>query len=240
MPSFYSPHLTAVSTVLQIEDSEYHHIIKVFRHKIGDVISLISGTGYTALAVIETVSKSSLTVAIQSVSSHPQSSRPYAVGFSLLRNKNDETIIEKLTELGVNDLFPLETERSVRQGSKNTLERFVKTAHAAIKQCDNPWLPIVHPVHSLQLAIQNIISAHYTPFVCSEKRPDVWMSNIDFGDMKPCFLIGPEGGWSDKEFLLFEQMNIAHFSLCDLILRAETSAIAVGAQWVSLAHQEHS
>ncbi|PKN77951.1 MAG: hypothetical protein CVU48_09905 [Candidatus Cloacimonetes bacterium HGW-Cloacimonetes-1] len=237
MPSFWVPELNTSSSVLSIADAEFHHIVKVFRHSVGDVILLNSGTGVMANAKITAIHKSNLTVTIENILTSPLPLRPFAIGFSLLRNKNDEVIIEKLTELGVSNLFPIESDRSVRHASKNTVERFNKTAQAAIKQCNNPWLPQISAVQALGDAILSIKSAGYTPFVCSEKLTGTWLSQLAINkDESPCFLVGPEGGWSVKEFALFEELKIRHISICDLVLRAETSAIAIGAQWLMMSH----
>ena len=75
-----------------------------------------------------------------------QKSQPQiAVAFPLLKNKHDGMIVEKLTELGVKDFFPIITERTVRKLSANTVEKFHKVAIAAMKQCDNAFLPEIAP-----------------------------------------------------------------------------------------------
>jgi 16S rRNA (uracil1498-N3)-methyltransferase len=78
--------------------------------------------------------------------------------------------VEKCTELGVSALFPLITDLSVRKSSANTLSRFQKIAIAAIKQCDNPWIPEIFPPQDLNRALENIKTQGYNPILCSERN----------------------------------------------------------------------
>jgi hypothetical protein len=74
--------------------------------------------------------------------------------FCSAENHHDELLVEKCTELGAQRFFPLDTRYSVRNPGKNTVSRFAKVALAAIKQCDNPWLPVVEQSAPLETALQ--------------------------------------------------------------------------------------
>jgi RsmE family RNA methyltransferase len=87
---------------------------------------------------------------------------------------------------------------------------------------------MINPVMILKATLSSIISKGYMPVLCSEKRPDLWADNLDKCD--PCFIIGPEGGWSEDEYELFKE--IPHISISPLITRAETAAIAVASQYL--------
>jgi len=132
--------------------------------------------------------------------------------------------------LGVTAFYPMLTDYSVRIPSKNTTQRFKRTALAAIKQCDNPWLPRINEPLSFKQAIEKIISEGWIPVLCSEKRPAKKISALP-NNIKPCFIIGPEGGFSEAEFAFFNEKNIFQISICHHITRAETAAIAVAAQF---------
>ncbi len=232
MPCFYTPQLDDQTKLLEIDGDEFHHLIHVFRKKTGDEIILTNGKGLLAKAEIVEVTKKKIITAITKTEFKEKSKPSIAMGFSLLRNKNDEIIIEKLTELGVKDFYPLITEFSVRKPSDNTVVKFEKTAIAAIKQCDNAWLPEIHDPLVLQKALLKIVKDGYTPVIASERQlasfihdltEDVLQGNI-------CLIIGPEGGFSDAEQECFTQMDFLLISLGNHILRAETAAITAVSQ----------
>jgi 16S rRNA (uracil1498-N3)-methyltransferase len=233
MPSFYCPELNATTTQIIITGDELHHLSHVMRHKPGDVIRLISATGWVGKGTITNIDKKAADVTIMKADYYHPLKTPFAVAFSLLRNKNDEWMVEKLTELGVKDLFPILTENSVRTPSPNTLTRFRQTALTAVKQCDNPHLPIIHEILNLVQLPSALEQMHYIPVFASEKRPDTWLDNLEQG-ISYCFIIGPEGGFSTEELQFFEINKVADISLSHLVLRAETAAVCAASQFVLL------
>jgi 16S rRNA (uracil1498-N3)-methyltransferase len=240
MPTFYLSHLTISDKHLTIDGDELHHIVNVFRFKAGDSITLTNGKGLLAKAIIKEVTKKTLTVDLIEKNQSQRPTRKIACAFSLLKNKHDLLIVEKLTELGVVDLFPMQTVNSVRLSKVNTHEKFIKTAIAAIKQCENPWLPTIHKPQTLEATIKIIIEHGYTPIVASETKPEQTLHSMfcTLSHHTPhtthhCIVIGPEGGFDQTEFELFEKLNIPLVSLSPYTLRAETAAI-VGVSQASL------
>lgn len=242
MPSYYCPELDRIKHIqgmrIMLEEDEAHHLIKVLRAGTGDKIKLNSGGGTLCEGVITGMDKHSVEVEIASFESAPQARSEYAIGFSLLKNKHDELLLEKCTELGARAFFPFTSAYSVRQASENAILRFERIALAAIKQCDNPYLPIVHPALSLKKTLQSIVAEGFRPIICSERRPDVWLHHLEKDKtQRPCFLIGPEGGWSEEEYRLFSEQALPEIALSKLITRAETAAIAIAAQYIAYANQ---
>jgi len=225
MPCFYTPDLKKEDKKINLSGDEFHHIAHVFRKTVNDEIALTNGKGILAKAKISFLTKRFLTLKIISSSEERQSNPKIAVAFSLLRNKNDFLIVEKLTELGVKDFFPLITERSVRKPSANTIEKFRKVAISAIKQCDNAFLPKIHQALSLETFLAS--KKHFQPVVALEigKHKTIVETVRDL-ENPVCIIIGPEGGFSEREIELFKEKEIPAFSLGNHILRAETAAIA--------------
>lgn len=236
MPSVYYPGLErhAPGDLLELTGEEYHHLAHVAPRRLSQQLKLNSGEGMLAEAAVETLERNRAWLRLQTIERHPSPARPYAIAFALLKNRNDEWLVEKCTELGVSRLFPLLTERGLKTRAESVPTRFRKIALAAIKQCDNPWLPEVAEIRSLAAGLSAIRDSGYLPVLCSERRPDMWLSDLE-PEGKPCFLIGPEGGWSDAEFALME--GLPEITLSRLITRAETAAVAVSAQWLAYANQ---
>jgi len=239
MPCFYKPEMKKDDNTVSITGSEFHHISHVFRRKGGDEIVLSSGDGLLAEGVIESLSKRELIVAVHKMSSLQMSKPKIAVAFPLLKNKHDSMIIEKLTELGVKDFFPITTERTVKKASINTIEKFRKVAVAAMKQCDNAFLPQIHHVLPLSELIPSL--GNYIPLVALEtgKHKSIKKVFQELHEKAICLIIGPEGGFDDREIEFLKNNNVNTFTLGNHILRAETAAIAASAQLLALHLEEN-
>ena len=232
MPCFYTPNIKKNDDLIIISGPEFHHIIHVFRRKEGDKITLSNGKGLLARGVIESIKKQELTVSINQIITMQKSQPEIALAFPLLKNKHDNMIVEKSTELGVKDFFPIETERTVRKPSANTVEKFNKVAIAAMKQCDNAFLPQIHEVQSLSELLENM--EEYTPVAALEIGKHKTLNEIVANSEKRsiCIVIGPEGGFDKKEIDYLQKKQVATFTLGNHILRAETAAIASVSQLV--------
>ena len=231
MPGFYTPHLTTDDKNLLISGEEHHHISHVFRRKVGDEILLTSGKGLLANSRISSISKKTLEVEILEITQQKYSKPEMAVAFPLLKNKHDFLIVEKLTELGVKEFFPIITERTVRKPSGNTENKFEKIAVAAIKQCDNAFLPVINKCTEIKELVQNLKDKNYISAVALEFGQHKLISEIAKGsEQSICLIIGPEGGFTKKEAEFFMENSVVSFTLGNHILRAETAAIAAAAQ----------
>jgi len=232
MPCFYAPDMNKNDNIVILSGPELHHIIHVFRKKEGDEITLSSGNGLVAIGIIESIKKKELTVSIIQIITMQKSHPQIAIAFPLLKNKHDNMIIEKLTELGVTDFFPIIAERAVRNSSKNTVEKFKKVAITAMKQCDNAFLPHIHKVQSIPELLGNM--EEHTPLAALEIGKHETLNEIVEKTEKKsiCIIIGPEGGFDKKEIEHLQNKNVTTFTLGNHILRAETAAIASVSQLV--------
>jgi 16S rRNA (uracil1498-N3)-methyltransferase len=227
MPSYYFPELDKRHAEVVLDSDEHHHLSRVKRARAGQMILLNNGKGLLANAEIVTIDKKESWLRVVEFIDTPLPEYGFSIAFSLLKNQHDEMIVEKCTELGAREFFPLICENTVRTLGKNTVARFEKTALAAIKQCDNPFLPVIHEPKKLDEALTEIKES-YLPVVAYENEDNNWLKDISQkGNM--CFIIGPEGGFDPKELYLFE--DLPKITLSKNILRAETAAITAAAQF---------
>jgi 16S rRNA (uracil1498-N3)-methyltransferase len=228
MPSFYYPQLSKDSTELILENEEFHHLSRVKRIGADAMIKITGGNGLVAECKVLELGKRRASLEPVKILEHLMPEPDFAIAFALLKNHHDEMVVEKCTELGVSEFFPIITEHTVRDEGRNTVARFEKIALAAIKQCDNPWLPKLHSVLPLAEALAEMVEQGFQPLLCSEKEQLTWLSNIRITG-RPCFIIGPEGGFSEAEHVLMQ--DIASICISRLIMRAETAAICVASQF---------
>jgi 16S rRNA (uracil1498-N3)-methyltransferase len=133
--------------------------------------------------------------------------------------------VQKLTELGIDRIVPLISERSVVrwEGARgaSTVERLRRVAREAAGQCRRVWLPeVTEVVHFADLGAL-APAGHVVLAQLSGERPS--------GDHH-VVAVGPEGGWSGDE--LGTGLRTVGFGLS--VLRAETAAVTAGALMVSL------
>jgi len=147
------------------------------------------------------------------------------VAFAPVKGERPEWVVQKLTELGIDRIVPLLSERSVVRWSgargTTTVERLRRVAREAAAQCRRVWLPDVSdPVrfadlHQLGGAGEVVLAQ------LSGDRPTASQHVV---------AVGPEGGWSTSE--LASGLPTVGFGLS--VLRAETAAVTAGALLASL------
>ncbi|MCF7857938.1 MAG: 16S rRNA (uracil(1498)-N(3))-methyltransferase [Candidatus Cloacimonetes bacterium] len=226
MPCFYTPELNLTDDLIIISGSEFHHIIHVFRKKINDKITLSNGKGLLANCKITGISSKELTATIIKSMTLEASHPKIVVAFPLLKNKHDNVIIEKLTELGVKEFFPFTSLRTVRKPSNKTLVKFQKVAISALKQCDNAFLPEIHPVYPLFELIPRLQDFELFTAVEFGVHKNLLEIIKNQTGKQICIIIGPEGGFDEEEVTDLQKYQVSTFTLGNHILRAETAAIA--------------
>ena len=228
MPCFYSPHYFQIGKLITIEGDEFHHLAHVFRKQKEETILITNGKGQLASAKIIDIEKKRASLSILEIQNKQKSLPHIALAFSLLKQKNDELLVEKTTELGVYEFFPFTSARTIRKKTPSVSDRFQKTLLSASKQCDNAIFPTLHPVSNLPSLINNLQKNNYTSFVAYENEQNNYLVqklNVLSKD-KIALIIGPEGGFLPEEISFFKENQIPSVSLGNHILRAETAAIS--------------
>lgn len=141
------------------------------------------------------------------------------VAFAPVKGDRGEWVVQKLTELGVDHLVVLSTERSVvrwqGERSRRSLLRLAATARQAAGQSRRVWLPTISGIQTLpQLAGE--LDAGSLGMAEPEGGPPSLAH--------PAVAIGPEGGWAPAELSL----DLPRIGLGPGVLRAETAAVAAG------------
>lgn len=138
--------------------------------------------------------------------------------WALLKKDKNDWVLQKATELGVSHFVPLLADRSEKTGFD--AERAEKIVIEAAEQCGRSDIPAVREPVTPETAIEEL-SRHVAIYICEQDGVD----SVGTGDMPLAVLIGPEGGWSDREKQLFTEKQLKHLNLHDFTLRAETAAV---------------
>jgi len=227
MSLFYLPseECTSQSDNLTISGQEFQHIVKVMRLGKDAPIELTDGQGTLIKGSIADVQKNHVSIAITERITKPKPTYKTAVALSLLRTQERfEFFLEKATELGVTDILPMITHRTVSRPDQKQLvkktDRWEKLIQAAAKQSKRVWFPKLH----------SVMPFHETLSFDAEQKiiPHEKVSKpIDYLSLSQSvlFCVGPEGGFTEKEIEQAQEQGFMTCSLGSEILRAETAAI---------------
>ena len=137
--------------------------------------------------------------------------------------------MEKATELGVRGVYPIITDNCVLNKSvlEKKHEKWQKVMYEASKQCERAKVPTCFEPTTLE----NVLEKDFDKvLVLAERSTEISFKeylrrNPIKKDEKVLVIIGPEGGFSQKEFDYFRAKSLPLISLGDLILKAETAVI---------------
>ena len=229
LPRFFIPPESWNSEALMLDGDEAHHCSAVMRCGAGDHIIVFNGAGSHAEALI--VSGTVKRVELTCLKLHEES--PPAVSITLLqaipKGANMELIVEKAVELGVNEIIPVMTERTVvRLNAKEALkkqEKWQRIALAACKQCGQNWLPRVQVPQSFS-TVWSALPSHDLRLVAALQEDAQPLKAILSNNLKSALiLIGPEGDLSVEEYSTARRHGCLPMTLGPVVLRVETAAL---------------
>lgn len=195
-----------------------HQWNRVLRFRAGQQVVLFDGIEHDRLYTIEEITpKEAHLVHVTDFERKMPPKNMYLL-WSLLKKDKNDWVLQKCTELGVSHFLPLLADRSEKTGFN--VERAEKIVIEAAEQCGRSDIPKVREPMHVQTAIEQL-QGKVPLLVCEQGEQESWTDLENLG-----ILIGPEGGWSEKELEIFDSFHLPKFALHDFTLRAETAAVA--------------
>jgi 16S rRNA (uracil1498-N3)-methyltransferase len=159
MPRFYVPQPQIEEGMLRVEGSEARHIRRVLRLKAGDRITVFNGSAKEYEGTVVEEGPSSVLIRIQKVlSSKTECHLEIILVQSLLKGEKMDYLIQKATELGVKEIIPFFSSRSVPLLDKSKrlkrYHRWEKIAVEASKQCGRVVVPKIGPLQDYSEILQ--------------------------------------------------------------------------------------
>lgn len=231
MPHFFIDSRNRANDIVIINDTEnYRHIVKSLRARVGEKLLLIDESQLQYETVILEITSSEIVCKIEkSYPSKRDLDFDLYLAQSPLRSDAQLTIMEKATELGARGVFPVITDNCALAKSvlEKKYEKWQKVMYEASKQCERAKVPVCYEPSSLEKVLENSFDKI---LVMAERSTEVSLKqylnkNVIKAGEKVLVIIGPEGGFSQKEFQFFKNKELPLISLGDLILKAETAVI---------------
>lgn len=209
---------------LTLDAEQKRQCKQVLRMRAGDEIRIVDEKGRGVVASFVDDSLQELRV-INSIKFPPKQHRTILV-MAQIRTKPLEWLLQKATELGVDEIYLYPAEHGVVTGygskEKRKLERFQEIVKEASEQSYRQYVPQVHIVSSIHEIFsissdQKLVADVYDhPFILNKLSPK---------DETIQIVVGPEGGFSDHERTLFKDKQYEFVSLSPQVLRAETAGM---------------
>ena len=221
---------------LVLTGDEAKHCAQVTRHRVGDEIIVFDGMGRRATTRIESMTRQQVDLSILSVVTQCDVGKPITLVQGITKGDAMEWIIEKAVELGVRRIIPMMSARSIVRldagEATKKRDKWQRLALEACKQCGQDWLTDVVAPSDLATAIK-LCEGATLKFVASlhdQARPLRTLWNRDHDDGNPAVTgaavaIGPEGDFTEDEYLAFHRAGFRAWSLGARTLRSETAAI---------------
>lgn len=226
MQLFYAPDFTSPRYTLDEEESK--HCIRVLRLTEGDTLYITDGRGDLFHCRITQAHPKRCEVEAIGCT-HEYEKRPYRLTMAVAPTKNIdrfEWFLEKATEVGVDEIVPLECSRSERRALKR--ERSEKVVTAAVKQSLKAYHPVLHGLTPFKQLVSGPFDgrkfiAHCDPAQSAAGKrylPRILKKNENI-----LILIGPEGDFSPEEITFALANGFEEISLGSQRLRTETAAV---------------
>ena len=220
MERFFCCDLSHDLAVLDGEES--HHLLRVHRKRLGEVVHLMDGKGKFADGIILEFRKSEVIVQLQEITSIPPNPKLLTLAVSPLKSEDRwEWLLEKATEIGVSSFLPILCERT--ENKRFRLERYEKIVLGAAKQSLKAFIPKIHPPIQLKQAVEQMSHPFYFGH-CLDSLPKSEFKSVSIS-FPTTIAIGPEGDFSSSEISFMSQANGIPISLGMERLRTETAAI---------------
>lgn len=223
----HTPQPLRSNSDIVLEPQASRHLSRALRLNIGDELIVFNTENGSFAATITGIDKKAVTVRIgQGIDDRTESPLNIHLGIALSRGDRFDWVVQKATELGVQTLSPLVTERT---GVKLTGERAQKKqqhwqqiAISACEQCGRHQVPELRPITKLQDWLDN--TAAQRKFVLHHRAtPNASMEETV---TSVALLIGPEGGLSETEIDAAENAAFIALQLGPRVLRTETAPLA--------------
>jgi 16S rRNA (uracil1498-N3)-methyltransferase len=212
---------------------QFHHLKNVLRLKVNDAVAAFDSEGNEYIGNITAIEKKQAVIKVTSYGHARRRQFKVAIACAVPKGERMEDVIDQLTQLGVERIIPLMTERVVvrldNEKKEARLKRWQKIARSAAVQSRRNTLPVIEPVTDFFDAVPLFkdCDLKLIPHLEGERK---LIRDVLAGCSPKSIaaIIGPEGDFTPGEVKLALESGFIPVSLGDTILRVATAAVAVG------------
>lgn len=232
MPKFFINKDNIIKSKLILTGADINHIIKVLRKNVGDILEMSDGEGCSYIARITQIEKDKIFADILEKKVEKCSSINVTLYQSIPKSDKMDTIIQKCTELGISRIVPFTSEHTVvvinDKNEEKKLQRWRKIGQEACKQCKRSSIPQISSIYTFEKILDEITS--YDLCIIAYEKGTVSIKKVlkeNCHARNIAIIVGPEGGFPEKEIIRAVNSGAKSVSLGDRILRTETAGMAI-------------
>lgn len=207
-----------LSPIIELDENRSRKLKTVLRAEQGDIVEVLTGE-YLAEGEIYIAGKHSVQVRITGKRPVIVPDYKFTVYQCIAKREYMDFIIEKYSELGVTDIIPVISSRSLESLKPSAHERYVQIARDTAMQCEREVIAKIHPAQKIERikpeSEENIL---FHERQGEKSMPKVISKNVSM-------IIGAEGGFTDKEYNYLINAGFKAYTPLDTILKAETAAV---------------
>ena len=214
---------------LILKKEDIHHIKNVMRNKAGDKIECVF-SNELYICKIENINSNEVVIENKKEENN-ELDIDLTIAIALVKEQKIDLILQKLTELGVNKIIPVQMERSIvkldKERFKKKKERWISICKEAAEQSKRTSIPQIDNITKID---ELEVSEYDIKLTCSTKEKDNILPNYLNTNLKEkhiIAIIGPEGGITEKEEEKLNKLGFISTSLGNRIMRVETAAIYI-------------
>ncbi|MFT4961611.1 MAG: 16S rRNA (uracil1498-N3)-methyltransferase [Paracoccaceae bacterium] len=208
-----------------------HYLFGVMRLKVGALVLLFNGRDGEWLAQVAVAGKRGGELVLQAQTKVLQMPPDLWLLFAPIKKTRTDFIVEKAAEMGAARIMPVQTEFTNAERIRQ--DRLQAHAVEAAEQCGGTYVPEVTDLQKLDRVLADWPAGRRLMF-CDEEEAgrSSALTGVVAGDGGWAILIGPEGGFSERERLRLRALEFTQsVSLGPRILRADTAAVAAMTLW---------
>jgi len=226
---FYTPSPLALGASVQLSESAAAHATRALRLNIGDDVVLFNGDGFNYSCTLTDIKKNSVTAIVNSATEvHNESPLNITLVQAISSGDRMDFTIQKAVELGVKNIQPISSKRSVvklsAERAEKRTEHWQNIAISACEQSGRAYVPNVLVPTSLEQWLSKNPSANSTRILLNPIGA-IRLTEIPKPTDEIQLLIGAEGGLSQEEIDLATSHHFQSIVLGPRILRTETAAL---------------
>ena len=224
MKKFFAKH---IGNNFIFDGDEFAHF-NVLRCKIGEQVICFGDDGYDYLCEIKEITKKQAIASIINKEINTKNPKINLTVFQgLVKGEKLDLIVQKLTEIGISNLYTFESEYAIAKANNNKIDRLRKISMESCKQCGRNIPLNIYENLKFNEMVDKLKNFDLILFANEKNK----VRNFDI--FKKCkniaIIVGSEGGFSDNEINLIYSSGAINFGLGERILRAETAVISISA-----------
>lgn len=218
-----------VNNNVYLQEQDVFHLTKVMRVKPHEHIEVVDQNHNAFIATIESLSPLDIKV-VEPILKNSELDKQVTLFFALAKSDKIELVIQKATELGASKIVLFQGERSVVKFSQSDFirkePRFLSIMKEASEQCHREYIPEIYYEESIKGIEKHLADLNLFAYELEAGKDNQFIDLLNQDNYKSIsIIVGPEGGFSEKEAEYLDSLNFHRVSLGKRILRCETAAI---------------